>query len=124
MRLEVSAAAHVAYLDLVSCRRRNMDPLSEKFIGDTIYQMGALQGFAKAAGARVRYVKPHGAPYSTIAQEARKVDDALAAIKAVDSWPGDYLVHFAELELLGSMSACPKVIAHRSTPPTLLPATM
>ncbi len=53
--------------------------------GDTIYQIGALQGLAKVAHTRVRYVKPHGALYNTIANTARQAADVIAAIQAVDS---------------------------------------
>ncbi|MEX2697384.1 LamB/YcsF family protein [Rhizobium mongolense] len=69
-----------------SCRlcRRNMDPSSEELIGDTIYQIGALQGLAKAAGTGVSYEKPHGALYNTIAHDKRQAADVIAAIKAVD----------------------------------------
>jgi len=37
-----------------------------------IYQIGALQGLARAAGTEVRYVKPHGALYNTIAYDERQ----------------------------------------------------
>lgn len=80
----VSVGAHVGYRDLVGFGRRNMDPSSDELIGDTIYQIGALQGLAKAAGTRVRYVKPHGALYNTIAQDPRQAADVIAALKAVD----------------------------------------
>lgn len=80
----VVVGAHVGYRDLVGFGRRNMDPSSEELIGDTIYQIGALQGLAKAAGTRVRYVKPHGALYNTIASDARQAADVIAGIKAVD----------------------------------------
>ncbi|ASP73323.1 LamB/YcsF family protein [Sinorhizobium meliloti] len=83
-RLDVSVGAHVGYRDLVGFGRRNMDPSSEELIGDTIYQIGALQGLAKAAGTMVRYVKPHGALYNTIAHDKRQAADVIAAIKAVD----------------------------------------
>jgi len=53
-------------------------------VADVIYQIGALQGLAAAAGTRVRYVKPHGALYNTIAHDARQADDVIAAILAVD----------------------------------------
>lgn len=81
----VSVGAHVGYRDLVGFGRRNMDPSSDELIGDTIYQIGALQGLAKAAGTVVRYVKPHGALYNTIAQDPRQAADVITAIKAVDS---------------------------------------
>jgi 5-oxoprolinase (ATP-hydrolysing) subunit A len=57
-RRGVSVGAHVGYRDLVGFGRRNMDPTSAELVGDTIYQIGALQGLAKAAGTMVSYVKP------------------------------------------------------------------
>ncbi|PDT04493.1 hypothetical protein CO666_11645 [Rhizobium chutanense] len=80
----VSVGAHIGYRDLVGFGRRNMDPSSTELIGDTIYQIGALQGLAKAAGTSVRYVKPHGALYNTIANDARQAYDVITGIKAVD----------------------------------------
>ncbi len=59
--------AHVSYPDRVGFGRRDMDVTSEELIGDVIYQIGALAGIAKAAGTKVRYVKPHGALYNHIA---------------------------------------------------------
>lgn len=83
-RQGVAIGAHVGYRDLVGFGRRNMDPSSEELIGDTIYQIGALQGLARAAGTSVRYVKPHGALYNTIASDRRQAADVIAGIKAID----------------------------------------
>ncbi len=83
-RRGVSVGAHVGYRDLVGFGRRNMDPSSDELVGDTIYQIGALQGLARAAGTTVRYVKPHGALYNTIAHDARQAADVIEGIKAVD----------------------------------------
>ncbi|WP_313603321.1 LamB/YcsF family protein [Rhizobium sp.] len=80
----VAIGAHVGYRDLAGFGRRNMDPTSEELIGDVIYQIGALQGLAKAAGTRVTYVKPHGALYNTIAIDKRQAKDVIDAILAVD----------------------------------------
>lgn len=80
----VVIGAHVGYRDLVGFGRRNMDPSSDELVADTIYQIGALQGLAKAAGTSVRYVKPHGALYNTIANDARQAADVISGIKAVD----------------------------------------
>jgi UPF0271 protein len=76
--------AHVGNRDLAGFGRRNMDPSSEELVGDVIYQIGALQGIAKAAGTRVSYVKPHGALYNTIAIDQRQAADVIAAIRAID----------------------------------------
>lgn len=80
----VAIGAHVGYRDLAGFGRRNMDPTSEELIGDVIYQIGALQGLAKAAGTRVTYVKPHGALYNTIAIDKRQGKDVIDAILAID----------------------------------------
>ncbi|WP_273727572.1 LamB/YcsF family protein [Brucella gallinifaecis] len=83
-RRGVSVGAHIGYRDLVGFGRRNMDPSSSELVADTIYQIGALQGLAQAAGTKVNYVKPHGALYNTIAHDARQAADVIAGIKAID----------------------------------------
>ena len=89
----VAVGAHVAYPDLVGFGRRNMDPTSQELVADVIYQIGALQGLATAAGTRVRYVKPHGALYNTIAQDERQANDVITALLALD--PGLTLLALA-----------------------------
>ena len=81
----VVVGAHVAYPDLAGFGRRNMDVASSDLVADVIYQIGALQGLAQAAGTVVKYVKPHGALYNTIAQDKRQATDVINAIKAIDS---------------------------------------
>ena len=81
----VVVGAHVAYRDLAGFGRRNMDVASSDLVADVIYQIGALQGLAQAAGTTVKYVKPHGALYNTIAQDKRQATDVINAIKAIDS---------------------------------------
>lgn len=80
----VAIGAHVSYPDLVGFGRRNMDIARDELIADVIYQIGALQGLAKAAGTEVRYVKPHGALYNTIAQDERQALAVIDAILAID----------------------------------------
>lgn len=81
----VVVGAHVAYRDLAGFGRRNMDVASSDLVADVIYQIGALQGLAQAAGTAVKYVKPHGALYNTIAQDRRQATDVINAILAIDS---------------------------------------
>jgi len=80
----VTIGAHVGYPDLVGFGRRNMDPSSRELVADVIYQIGALQGLAQAAGTHVAYVKPHGALYNTIAHDERQGNDVISAILAID----------------------------------------
>jgi biotin-dependent carboxylase-like uncharacterized protein len=72
-RRGVTIGAHVAYPDLVGFGRRNMDPTSAELqCRRDLPDRCALQGLATAAGTRVRYVKPHGALYNTIAHDERQ----------------------------------------------------
>jgi len=95
----VVVGAHVAYPDLTGFGRRNMDVASADLVADVIYQIGALRGLAAAAGTTVRYVKPHGALYNTIAHDERQGRDVINAICAIDS--GLWLVGLAGSPLLG-----------------------
>ncbi len=80
----VAVGAHVSYPDLAGFGRRNMDMSSRDLQAAIIYQIGALQGLAAAAGTTVRYIKPHGALYNTIAHDERQAADTIAAIRAID----------------------------------------
>ena len=62
-----------------------MDIASDELSADVIYQIGALQALATAAGTTVRYVKPHGALYNTIAHDKRQALAVIEAIRAVDA---------------------------------------
>ncbi|WP_104164242.1 LamB/YcsF family protein [Cryobacterium sp. N22] len=80
----VAIGAHVGYRDLAGFGRRNMDVSSAELVSDVIYQIGALQGIARAAGTTVTYVKPHGALYNTIVHDARQAQDVVTAISEID----------------------------------------
>jgi len=80
----VAIGAHVSYPDRVGFGRRDMDVASAELVADVVYQIGALQALARAAGTRVSYVKPHGALYNRIAVDARQGLDVIAGIKAAD----------------------------------------
>lgn len=80
----VAIGAHVSYPDRVGFGRRPMDVSADELAADVIYQIGALQGIARAAGTRVSYVKPHGALYNTIAHDARQGAAVIAALQQID----------------------------------------
>jgi UPF0271 protein len=80
----VTIGAHVGYRDLAGFGRRNMDVSSAELISDVIYQIGALQGIARAAGTTVTYVKPHGALYNTIVHDTRQAQDVVTAVAEID----------------------------------------
>ena len=79
----VTVGAHPGYRDLAGFGRRFIDMVPSELTDDVIYQIGAVQALAAAAGTAVRYVKPHGALYNTIArhpEQARAVTEAILAV--------------------------------------------
>lgn len=82
---KVIIGAHVGYPDLVGFGRRNMEIESNELTADVIYQIGALKGLATSIGAKVSYVKPHGALYNTIANDERQAMAVINAICQIDA---------------------------------------
>ncbi len=77
---QVAIGAQVSYPDLVGFGRRFVDMRAGDLRDAVLYQLGALEAFARAAGSSVRYVKPHGALYNAIVhhpQQAAAVVDAI-----------------------------------------------
>ena len=81
----VVIGAHVSYHDLPGFGRRFIDVAPGDLANDVVYQIGALQALARAAGTSVRYVKPHGALYNAIVHHAAQAQAVVDAILAVDA---------------------------------------
>ncbi len=84
VQVDVAIGAHVGYRDLPGFGRRFIDIESAALTADVIYQIGALDGFARVAGSRVRYVKPHGALYNTIGHHEEQAAAVVEAVVAYD----------------------------------------
>ncbi len=80
----VRIGAQVSYRDLAGFGRRYIDMAAEDLTADVIYQIGALQALAAAAGSTVEYVKPHGALYNTIVTDDEQATAVARAVHAVD----------------------------------------
>lgn len=80
----VRIGAHVGYRDLAGFGRREIAVAPGELRDEVLYQIGGLDAFAKAAGDRVRYVKPHGALYHSAARDRQLADAVLAAIAEYD----------------------------------------
>ncbi len=76
----VAVGAHPSYPDLAGFGRRAMAVPPERVKLDLLYQLGALDGIARSLGVRLRSVKPHGALYHRMANDA---DYAAALFEAV-----------------------------------------
>ncbi|MBK3628438.1 LamB/YcsF family protein [Streptomyces asoensis] len=113
----VTIGAQVAYRDLAGFGRRAMDVPSAELAAEVAYQIGALEVFARAAGARVAYVKPHGALYNRVVHDetqARAVIDGVLLVDAsltVLGLPGSHLL---ELARDAGLPAVPEAFADRA----------
>jgi 5-oxoprolinase (ATP-hydrolysing) subunit A len=87
----VVIGAQVGYPDLAGFGRRFIDMSPTDLAAAVIYQLGALDGLARAEGGRIRYVKPHGALYNTVVDHEAQ---AMAVVEAV-------LAYDPELPILG-----------------------
>jgi UPF0271 protein len=80
----VAVGAHPSYPDLLGFGRREMRLTFEEIKNYTIYQVSALQGFAKIAGLNLQHVKPHGALYNTAVKDEETSKGMVNAVKALD----------------------------------------
>jgi UPF0271 protein len=80
----VAIGAQVGYRDLPGFGRRFIDVEPAALTQDVIYQLGALEAFARIAGDRVRYLKPHGALYNAIVAHEEQAAAVVAAVVAYD----------------------------------------
>lgn len=98
----VRIGAQVSYRDLAGFGRRAMDVPPEELAAEIAYQIGALEVFARAAGARVEYVKPHGALYNRTVRDGEQAAAVIAGVRLagrglpVLGLPGSLLLAEAE----------------------------
>ncbi|MEU9289110.1 5-oxoprolinase subunit PxpA [Streptomyces sp. NPDC048275] len=85
----IELGAHPGYPDLVGFGRRLIEATEEEIRTDVLYQLGALDAFARVHGGTISHVAPHGRMGSiaqTDAKHARAITDAIAAYNT------DYIV--------------------------------
>jgi 5-oxoprolinase (ATP-hydrolysing) subunit A len=82
----VAIGAQVSYRDLAGFGRRFIDVPPKTLVNELLYQIGALEAFARLAGSRISYVKAHGALYNAAAHHA---GHASALVEAVALYDGE-----------------------------------
>jgi UPF0271 protein len=106
----VTIGAQVAYRDLAGFGRRFIDVPPAELAADVLYQLGALDGLARAAGGAVAYLKPHGALYHAVARDRGQAAAVVEAVVAygglpVVGLPGAVLLDLAAAAELPGVSA-------------------
>lgn len=80
----VRIGAQVSYRDLAGFGRRAMDVPPAELAAEVAYQIGALEVFARAAGTRVSYVKPHGALYNRVVHDEEQAGAVVDGVLLAD----------------------------------------
>lgn len=105
----VAVGAHPGFPDLVGFGRRQMHVTADEARTDTLYQVAALDGFCRAAGATMQHVKAHGAFYNAAVKDRALADAIAAGVVGLDrglvmlAQPGTHL--FAAAEAAGLPTA-------------------
>ncbi|WP_432942875.1 LamB/YcsF family protein [Kribbella sp. CA-253562] len=81
---DVAIGAHVGYADKAGFGRRFIDVEPAVLRDEVLYQIAALDAFARVAGSEVSYVKPHGALYNTIGHHEEQAAAVVAAVADYD----------------------------------------
>ena len=72
----VAAGAHPGHQDLRGFGRREISVTAKEVEADIVYQVGALDAFAKSHGISLSHVKPHGSLYNQAVND-RVLSDAM-----------------------------------------------
>ncbi len=116
----VVIGAQVGYRDLAGFGRRFIDVEPHDLTNDVLYQLGALEAFARVAGTRVRYVKPHGALYNAIVHHEAQAEAVAEAVRRYDptlpvlGLPGSVWLRVAEES---GLTPVPEAFADRAYTP-------
>jgi UPF0271 protein len=83
----VAIGAHPSYDDRDGFGRRDLDVPATRLVADLVYQVGAVEAAARAAGGRLAFVKPHGALYNRAAVDAGVADAVVEAVGLLGGIP-------------------------------------
>jgi UPF0271 protein len=106
----VGIGAHPGFPDLVGFGRRVMTASPDEVRTDTLYQLGAVDAFCRAAGLKMQHVKPHGALSNASMKDYAMATAIVTAIRAFNpdlllfAMPGSALL--AAGEAAGMRIAC------------------
>ena len=117
VRRGVTVGAHPSYRDLADFGRRSMDVPSGELTAQILQQLEALDAAAGSRGARIRYVKPHGALYNRIVHDEHQ---AAAVVEAIGRYA--HTTRREPLPLLGLPGSAVLELAGRAGIPTITEA--
>lgn len=79
----VGIGVHPGYPDKQGFGRRTIRASDAELINDIVYQIGALQAFARRHGTDIQHVKPHGALYMDMASSESLSEAFISAMRRI-----------------------------------------
>lgn len=113
----VVIGAHPSLPDLMGFGRRAMKISAQDMYDLIIYQAGAVEAFARAAGVRLHHVKCHGMLYNVAAKDRELADAMAAAVRDLGRDVMLYALSNSEMMAAGERHGVPtigEVFADRS----------
>lgn len=83
-RRGVGIGAHPSFPDLAGFGRRTMDLTADEVRTDILYQLGALDAFARSHGTRVTHLCPHGRLGNLVVVRPDYAEAMVSAVQAFD----------------------------------------
>ena len=78
----VAVGAHPGYPDLLGFGRREMKITPDEAYTYVLYQLGALDAFARVEGCHIQHIKPHGALYNQACKDEKLAGAICRAARA------------------------------------------
>jgi len=82
----ITVGAHISFPDIQGFGNRKMSLDADEIEAIVIYQLGALQSFAKSYNTEIEFVRPHGAMWDLAASDFEFSKNIANAIKKVSEW--------------------------------------
>ena len=92
----VGLGAHPGYRDLQGFGRRTINASAQELVNDIVYQTGAMREFGRRHGIELQHVKPHGALYMTVANDAELSALLVDAMQKIGPELFIYCMHIAK----------------------------
>lgn len=82
----VAIGAHIGFPDIAGFGNRKMILSAEETEALVVYQVGAIQSFAKSFGLEIEHVRCHGAMYEMLNEDLEFAKNVARAVKLVNPW--------------------------------------
>lgn len=87
----LAVGAHIGYPDISGFGQRTMELDNEEIEALVLYQVGAIQAFAKSMGLEIEHVRCHGAMNNKLSNDVEFAKTVASAIKKVNPWLNLYV---------------------------------